>query len=598
MDHESLPTWIAYAAARASEQEGTPTYARARELIQAWMQWSAVLLLCDRHDRGAELDLRLEEAMRGAMTQPMGFDGWRMVFEALAQGSRVASVIGVDPTSELPSDHPVAAAIWAATGDVDVPVDLQHLVRAVADPDNFRDDAAPALVRAALALIEGSPAIRDFSLHQIIRFSGQPDGTFEVTHRVLRGTAWPRPVLTRFASLPKFARDALVFWDGADRRVVVPDWLVRIDPETLDVLLYDGRDPETRLWRYQPSRPGAPVQHLTRTSGDVPVILAEPTWRTPAPASRRQPAAPATLASSVPPPSDQPDVIAATPAGVTAAPARYLLTVLSGRSYLRFAQLGNEDSVVMGRNTAFATFVIHNHEISRSHTRVWTTGNGDLYVQDLRSTNGTKLNDRAIGSDPERVAVGDVIHVGPVPIGVGWWTEDEASRLRRLVPTPGDAGRDPLTGLYTPAWLADRPARAASGLGSEAPPAGLFVQIDRLGALHAQHGAEVADTVFQNVARSLMSRLPAPGAAIRVGYGELFALLPEGQESGSELSEALIGWAKTHRWDPPTVEAITLSCATVHRGADETIDAWIGRGRRLVQEGRAARTRVSIYSDR
>lgn len=625
MDHESQPTWLAWAAARAADAEGTPDFKRARELVARWMEWASVLLLCDRYDRQAELDLKLEEAMRLAMTRPMDFEGWRAVFEALVDGPRAEAVLGLDPRADLGAAHPVADAIWSATGDFEVPVDAVHLVRAVADPDNFRDDAAPAIVRAAIALIEANPAATSFQLVQVVGVEGHADGTFSIRHRRFAGTAWPAPVDVTITGAPRFTPGELLFWDGGERRVRVPGWLLQVDADSLELSLYDGRDPATRKWRYRSARPGTEVTHVAQIAGEAPVILAEPTWRTPAPASRRATPQPATLASratqagadprplpasSAAPVAVQEAAAAALEAAATQVPAasvqrgpehgpaRYLLTVLGGRSYLRFRELSDEDSVVIGRNPAFASFVIHDGQISRSNTRVWTTAAGDLYVQDLRSTNGTQLNDKPVGNAPERVEVGDVISVGPVPVGVSWWSEDEASQLRRLIAGPDAPGRDPLTGLYTPAWLADGGARAlGGGFVSEARPTALFLVIDRLGALHAQQGADVGDTVFQNVARALMSRLPAPGAAVRVGYGEVLALIPEGgHDAAVALGAEMLEWAEQHRWHG--TEGVTLTGSVVHKRPGWSNDAWIAEGRRLVAEGRNDRGRGLIYSPR
>ena len=587
-----------------ADGEEAPSWAHARTLVQRWMEWVSVLLLCDRYDRGVELDLRLEEAMRQAMTQPMGYAGWRAVFEALLDGPRVEAVLGLDPSRELPADHPVATAIWSASGDPDVRVDLVHLVRAVSEPDNFRDDAAPAVVAAIAALVDESPALSRFQPVKVVRVQGLPTGGCKVRYRPLVGTGWPSTKVVDLAGSARMAAGQILFWDGADRRVDAPAWLLRVDPESQELMLYDGREPETRAWRFVSARPNSGVRRETRLGGEAPVILAEPTWRTPAPASRRVTPEPATLGSARAslPPTSRASATAPTmapEADVLPRPARYLLTVLGGRSYLRFCELSDDDSVVMGRNPAFAGFVIHHGEVSRSNTRVWTTATGDLYVQDLRSTNGSTLNDEPIGSDPERVKVGDVIGVGPVAVGVSWWDEADVARLRRLIPLPNDKDRDPLTGLYTPAWLQDMNAHnRGAGFGSSEADVGLLLVVDRLGALHAQHGAEVADTVFQNTARALLSRLAAPAIGVRVGYGELLALLPNGKLAEAEnLGGDLIRWAGDHRWEGKGLE-VALTGATGARGPSESTDAWVGRLRTAASEGRKNKGKSRIYSAR
>lgn len=63
-------------------------------------------------------------------------------------------------------------------------------------------------------------------------------------------------------------------------------------------------------------------------------------------------------------------------------------------------------------------------QVSKKHCRIWRDSRGNVYIQDLASTNGTKLNgewlrppsdagsDSKAHSDPRRLSVGDIVILG------------------------------------------------------------------------------------------------------------------------------------------------------------------------------------------
>jgi len=78
--------------------------------------------------------------------------------------------------------------------------------------------------------------------------------------------------------------------------------------------------------------------------------------------------------------------------------------------------------------------LLRDPEVSKKHCRLWRDARGDVYIQDLASTNGTKLNgdwlrpQREVGdrtySQPRKLVVGDsvvlglttlALHDGPCP---------------------------------------------------------------------------------------------------------------------------------------------------------------------------------------
>jgi hypothetical protein len=76
------------------------------------------------------------------------------------------------------------------------------------------------------------------------------------------------------------------------------------------------------------------------------------------------------------------------------------------------AILLHQEAMTIGRGTGF-NLVIHDNTISRQgHTRI-VFSNGVWYIEDLGSTNGTKINGRSI-SRPVPLSTGDELRMGDV----------------------------------------------------------------------------------------------------------------------------------------------------------------------------------------
>ena len=77
------------------------------------------------------------------------------------------------------------------------------------------------------------------------------------------------------------------------------------------------------------------------------------------------------------------------------------------------------DSVVLGRSPRNSTFLIDDPTISREHARLFCDG-GRLFVEDLGTTNGTRVNGQRIEpQSPAPIAHGDVIELGEVRLSLG-----------------------------------------------------------------------------------------------------------------------------------------------------------------------------------
>ena len=79
------------------------------------------------------------------------------------------------------------------------------------------------------------------------------------------------------------------------------------------------------------------------------------------------------------------------------------------------------EGAVIGRSPRNATFLIDDDTLSREHARMNVEAEAGLQIQDLDSTNGTRLNGRQLQPrTPATVANDDVIELGGVKLRVSW----------------------------------------------------------------------------------------------------------------------------------------------------------------------------------
>jgi transcriptional regulator with PAS, ATPase and Fis domain len=83
---------------------------------------------------------------------------------------------------------------------------------------------------------------------------------------------------------------------------------------------------------------------------------------------------------------------------------------------LHVVDLEEGSDVVLGREPGLA-LVIDDAKVSREHARFGCRG-GVVYVEDLGSRNGTRVNDRLLQGEEQRLTSGDVVRIGPVELMV------------------------------------------------------------------------------------------------------------------------------------------------------------------------------------
>jgi len=75
--------------------------------------------------------------------------------------------------------------------------------------------------------------------------------------------------------------------------------------------------------------------------------------------------------------------------------------------------------IFAGRDPAASQLAFLDEKLSRRHAEVWLS-NGQLWIRDLGSANGTWVNGQAVGASPVVLQPGMQVYLGSVPLGVTW----------------------------------------------------------------------------------------------------------------------------------------------------------------------------------
>src|SRR4030095_16390709 len=127
--------------------------------------------------------------------------------------------------------------------------------------------------------------------------------------------------------------------------------------------------------------------------------------------------------------------------------------VVAGRDMLKFASVGSDEQVIIGRDDN-AEIRLSDATVSKRHARVLSDGNGQITVIDLNSKNGTQINGQSITRAVLRP--GDHLETGAVSLRLDVLSPDELGHLSRVVKRLEAANREPLTGLLPRADMHDK----------------------------------------------------------------------------------------------------------------------------------------------
>jgi diguanylate cyclase (GGDEF)-like protein len=213
---------------------------------------------------------------------------------------------------------------------------------------------------------------------------------------------------------------------------------------------------------------------------------------------------------------------------------------------------------------------------------------------DLGSTNGVRVNGRL--AKEHWLASGDKLRLGRVLLRFEWMTVEEVAYQRRLADDHRVALQDPLSGLFTRAFLDDRLPNMLKEADEESDPIScILLDLDHFKSINDAHGHLVGDRVIERVARLGRKSLRRSDVGIRYGGEEMLFVLP-----GADLERALAtaeelrkAVAEDPYEDVDGTVNVSASLGVSERLAGESATDWIGRtDEALFDAKRGGRNRV------
>lgn len=269
------------------------------------------------------------------------------------------------------------------------------------------------------------------------------------------------------------------------------------------------------------------------------------------------------------------------------------LRVVAGPDMLRFASLSGGEEFIIGRDET-AGLQLGDASVSRSHTLIQCDERGEVTVQDLGSTNGTAVNGQSVSRALLRP--GDHLEIGAVSLRLDLLGLDELAHLGRVLERLQQAGRDPLTGLHTRAFLENElPDLSERCIEAKVPMSNIFLDVDNFKTINDTYGHSVGDEVLSGIARLAMLGVRDTDPIVRYGGEEILILLPGSDEDGAtDVAERLRRTVAGHDWGRTSGGLrVTVSMGIAQRHPDESQKSWIDRGDRAMYAAkRAGKNRV------
>ncbi len=190
--------------------------------------------------------------------------------------------------------------------------------------------------------------------------------------------------------------------------------------------------------------------------------------------------------------------------------------------------------LTLGRDEACEVFVDEN-SVSRYHARI-VERNGDYFVADLRSTNGTFVNNARVCV--RELADGDYLRVGNHIyrfLSSGNIEADYHEEIYRRTIT------DTLTSIHNKRYLFEFLDRELARCARHHRPLSLVIfDIDHFKAINDAHGHLTGDAVLRSLASRLQNEIRRDELFARFGGEEFAVVLPETDAEGaSKLAERL-----------------------------------------------------------
>ena len=192
------------------------------------------------------------------------------------------------------------------------------------------------------------------------------------------------------------------------------------------------------------------------------------------------------------------------------------LVIISGDDMGRRYELGKEECTIGRADTC--TICVNTDQVSRKHASVQAVL-GKYYVVDMRSTNGTFVNEQKV--ERAKLLDGDQIRVGKTVLK---YTESHVEQ-RYFEHVFNLASMDALTGAFNKRYFDETFGKEVQRSQQAQTPLSIALfDIDHFKKINDTYGHPAGDAVLKNVAGTVASQLRDGDALFRVG-GEEFALL-------------------------------------------------------------------------
>lgn len=263
------------------------------------------------------------------------------------------------------------------------------------------------------------------------------------------------------------------------------------------------------------------------------------------------------------------------------------LVIISGDDMGRRFELGTQE-VSIGRADS-CTICVNTDQVSRRHATVQYIL-GKYYLVDLRSTNGTFVNEQKV--ERAKLLDGDQIRVGKTVLK---YTESRVEQ-RYFEHVFNLASMDALTGAFNKRYFDETFGKEVLRAQQTRSPLSLVLfDIDHFKKINDTYGHPAGDAVLKSVASAVSAQLREGDALFRVG-GEEFALLlsETPRDLAAQAAEAVRGLIETLVTDfMGTRIAATLSLGVAELGEAEEPAALYQRvDEQLYAAKRGGRNRV------
>ena len=280
------------------------------------------------------------------------------------------------------------------------------------------------------------------------------------------------------------------------------------------------------------------------------------------------------------------------PGGIKGMPT---LRVVAGPELLRYLPFFPGDAVLVGREEP-CDMILGDASVSRRHAHVQCDEVGRIFVEDLGSTNGTRINGLPITR--QELNPGEQLELGTVALRLDHMSSDELAHLERIQAQLRAAGRDPLTGLKTRAWLDDElPAVAERYQASRMPFSIVFIDLDHFKGVNDTFGHAVGDEVLRTAGRLMMLNVRDSDVCVRYGGEELMVFLPGShRDRAAEIAERIRGSLEDHDWSRTAPElTVTASFGVAEHEQHESVAAWMDRADKALYAAKSGgRNRVRL----